>query len=64
MRAKVLERGVLNRSDVSVTGVVDQYIEFSESPNGSRHGLTCLRFAGDIERERQHEIAISVLQLH
>src|SRR5580700_5094609 len=38
--AKFLQRGVLDRSNSSVTGVVDQNIKFSESPNCGPHCLT------------------------
>ncbi len=63
LHMELLKRGVLNRGDVAVASVIHQDVEFAEGADRGLDGLVCLCLVGDIQNERENEIAILVFQL-
>jgi hypothetical protein len=59
LRAKRVERHVLDGGEVGVAGVVDYDVEAAERVNRALHGLVGGRILGDVERDGGDLVAVA-----
>jgi hypothetical protein len=60
LRAEAREGGILDRSDVAVSGIVDEDVESSEGFECALDGVARCSFVRDVERDGAHLIAIAL----
>src|SRR5580698_2051459 len=49
--AKLLHRSIFNRTDISISSIVDKHVQRAEGFDCSLDSLSCLYFVGDVERD-------------
>src|SRR3984957_9642351 len=60
--AKLLHRSIFNRTDISISCIVDKHVQGAEGFNRRLDSPSCLCFVGDVERNRADSLANPVLQ--
>ncbi len=58
LRTEIGERRILDRADITVTGIIDQYVQPAKGFNGGLNGMTRRAFVSHVKRNGTNLITV------